>query len=144
MYVLDTSTLIYFFKGSGSVSRKLLSISPKDIGIPSIVLYELEVGIAKSKASLTRRKQLEDMMSLMNVLPFTVKEARSSAIIRAQLERKGFPSGPIDILIAGTALAHQAILVTHNVKEFKRIDKLHVEDWYQSEEEQVPVRVTSE
>ena len=130
MYVLDTNTLIYFFKGRESVSRKLLSIPPKEIGIPSVVVYELEVGIAKSKAPRKRLKQLEEMMSLITVLPFTVKEARSSAMIRAQLERKGLPIGPIDMLIAGTARAHQAILVTHNVKEFTRIDKLQVEDWY--------------
>ncbi len=130
MYVIDTNTLIYFFKGRERVSRKLLSIPPKEIGIPSVVVYELEVGIAKSKAPRKRLKQLEEMMSLITVLPFTVKEARSSAMIRAQLERKGLPIGPIDMLIAGTALAHQAILVTHNVKEFTRIDKLQVEDWY--------------
>lgn len=130
MYVIDTNTLIYFFKGRESVSRKLLSIPPKEIGIPSVVVYELEVGIAKSKAPRKRLKQLEEMMSIITVLPFTVKEARSSAMIRAQLERKGLPIGPIDLLIAGTALAHQAILVTHNVKEFTRIDKLQVEDWY--------------
>lgn len=130
MFVIDTNTLIYFFKGSGNVSQKLLSIPPKKIGIPSIVIYELEVGIAKSKFPRKRLKQLEEMMSIINVLPFTAKEARSSAMIRAQLERKGLPIGPIDILIAGTALAHQAILVTHNIKEFTRIDKLQVEDWY--------------
>lgn len=130
MYVTDTNTLIYFFKGSGNVSQKLLSIPPKEIGIPSIVLYELEVGIAKSKAPRKRLKQLEEMMSIINILSFTAKEARSSAKIRAQLEHKGRTIGPIDILIAGTALAHQAILVTHNLKEFKRIDKLQVEDWY--------------
>ena len=130
MYVIDTNTLIYFFKGSGNVSQKLLSIPPKEIAIPSIVVYELEVGIAKSKSPRKRLKQLEEMMSIINILPFTAKEARSSAMIRAQLERKGLPIGPIDILIAGTALAHQAILVTHNVKEFTRIEKLQVEDWY--------------
>ncbi|WP_447970428.1 PIN domain-containing protein [Nitrospira sp. M1] len=130
MYVIDTNTLIYFFKGRESVSRKLLSIPPKEIGIPSVVVYELEVGIAKSKAPRKRLKQLEEMISLITVLPFTVKEARSSAMIRAQLERKGRPIGPLDMLIAGTALAHQAILVTHNVKEFTRIDKLQVEDWH--------------
>ncbi len=130
MYIIDTNTLIYFFKGAGSVGQKLLSKSPKEIGIPSIVLYELEVGIAKSKAPRKRLKQLEEITSIVNILPFTAKEARSSATIRAQLERKGSPIGPIDILIAGTAFAHQAILVTHNTKEFKRINKLQLEDWY--------------
>ncbi len=48
MYILDTNTLIYFFKGIGNVADILLSKSPKDISVPSIALYELEVGIAKS------------------------------------------------------------------------------------------------
>lgn len=48
MYVLDTNTLIYFFKGVGNVSDSLLKNPPNRIGIPTIVLFELEVGIAKS------------------------------------------------------------------------------------------------
>ena len=48
MYVLDTNTLIYFFKGVGGVAYNLLRVPPREIGIPSIVLYELQVGIAKS------------------------------------------------------------------------------------------------
>ncbi len=48
MFVLDTNTLIFFFKGMGQVANNLLLHSPKDIGIPAIVLYELEVGIGKS------------------------------------------------------------------------------------------------
>jgi len=58
MYLLDTNTLIYFFKGMGNVAQELLSKSPKEIGIPSIVLYELEVGIAKSKSPRKRLQQL--------------------------------------------------------------------------------------
>jgi tRNA(fMet)-specific endonuclease VapC len=130
MYVLDTNTLIYFFKGTGNVGKKILSVSPKKIGIPTIVVYELEVGIAKSKAPRKRLKQFEEITSLVNILPFTAKEARSSAKIRAQLEKKGAPIGPLDILIGGTALANNSTLVTHNTREFKKIPKLKLEDWY--------------
>ncbi len=130
MYVLDTNTLIYFFKGLGNVARNLLNKPPQEIGIPSIVLYELEVGIARSKSPRIRLKQLEEITSLINVLPFTAKEAKSSAAIRAQLEKKGVSIGPLDIIIGGTALVQQAILVTHNTKEFNRINKLQIEDWY--------------
>ena len=42
MWVLDTNTLIYFFRGEGNVGKEILSRSPGAIGIPSIVLYELE------------------------------------------------------------------------------------------------------
>jgi len=67
---------------------------------------------------------------VINIIPFSEKEAKVSASIRAILEKKGTPIGPYDILIAGTALAHQAVLVSRNTSEFERVDKLHVENWY--------------
>ena len=74
------------------------------------------------------------MVSLVNILHFNEKEAVESAKIRAELEKKGTPIGPLDTLIAGTALAQpQGVLVTHNTKEFGRIKSLQVVDWYDSE-----------
>jgi tRNA(fMet)-specific endonuclease VapC len=130
MYVLDTNILIYFFKGIGNVKQNLLAKPPKDIGVPAIVFYELEVGIKKSVSPRKRIKQLNDFISTVSILPFRKAEAQASAKIRAQLEKKGMPIGPYDILIAGTALANQATLVTHNLQEFKRIENLSVIDWY--------------
>ncbi len=130
MYVLDTNTLIYYFKGVGQVAQNFLRKSPKEIGIPTIVLFELEVGIVKSQSPQKRIKQLQEMTSLVNIIPLGSKEAKVSASIRAQLEKKGTPIGPYDLLIGGTALAHQAILITHNAREFERIDNLKMEDWY--------------
>ena len=50
-YVLDTNTLIYFFNGLGDVSKKMLAQPPSEIAIPTVVLFELEIGIAKSLES---------------------------------------------------------------------------------------------
>jgi len=130
MYVLDTNTLIYFFKGQGNVSEIFLQISPKDIGIPSIVVYELNVGIAKSTRPQKRSEQLTELLQLVNVLPFGLQEAHSASKIRVALENQGQPIGPYDILIAATALANHATLVTHNTKEFGRIPQLEIEDWF--------------
>ena len=115
----------------GNVSRKFLTISPKEIAIPSIVLFELEYGIAKSSSPMKRQAQLNEICSLVEVLPFGNQEARLSALIRAQLEIKGTPIGPFDLLIAGTTQAHQGILVTNNTKEFSRISDLKIENWYE-------------
>ncbi|MCK5674777.1 MAG: type II toxin-antitoxin system VapC family toxin [Spirochaetales bacterium] len=130
MYVLDTNILIYFFKGLGHVGDKLLSLSPKEIYIPSIVFYELEVGILKSQFPDKRIKQLKDLISVVNVLPFTSETAKYSASIMVPPGKKGMPIGPFDILIAGTSLAYNAILVTHNIKEFERVPNLQIEDWF--------------
>jgi tRNA(fMet)-specific endonuclease VapC len=129
VYILDTNTLICFFKGLGSVADNLLAVSPKDIGIPAVVLYELEYGIAKSSSPNKRTKQLEELCALVEVLTFGNKEAKTSATIRAVLEKKGTPIGPYDVMIAGTALSRQGVLVTNNTKEFRRIPKLQIIDW---------------
>ena len=130
MYLLDTNTLIYFFKDMGNVANTLLSKSPKDISIPSIVLYELEVGIAKSNNPKKRKDQLESLVSRITISPFASKEAEVAAIIRAELENQGTPIGPYDTLIAGIALSQGATLITHNTKEFCRVHGLSIEDWF--------------
>jgi len=130
MYVLDTNTLIYYFKGIGKVADIMLNHPPFAIGIPTVVLFELEVGLAKSISSRERRTQLEKVTSIVNVLPFGATEAQCAAAVRAELEMKGTPIGPYDILIAGTALANKSTLVTHNRKEFERVNDLRIEDWY--------------
>ena len=130
MYVIDTNTLIYFFKGMGCVPEKFLEVSPKEIGIPAVVLYELEYGIAKSTSPRKRQAQLKELCALVEILPFDNEAARLSASIRANLEKKGAPIGPHDILIAGTALANKSTLVTNNTKEFSRVSKLKLDNWY--------------
>ncbi len=130
MYILDTNILIYFFKGAGRVASKLLSIEPGNIGIPSIVIYELKTGIAKSTDKKKRTGQLLEICSMVDILPFGEDETAYSAEIRAALEGKGTPIDPYDILIAGTAMARKSVLVTHNINEFKRINGLELIDWY--------------
>ena len=70
MYMLDTNSIIYFFKGMGQVSKNLFSYSPKKIFIPSIVLYELEVGIAKSNNSQKKKEQLNLLLKQIQIVDF--------------------------------------------------------------------------
>lgn len=130
MYALDTNTLSYYFKGVGNVGERLLATPPAQIAIPSVVIFELEFGLERSSRLEQRRQQLQEFVSLAVTLPFGQAEARVSAKIRTELERAGSPIGPYDLLIAGTALSHGAILVTHNTREFERIRGLVLEDWY--------------
>ncbi len=129
-FVLDTNTLVYFFRGEGKVAKRLLAASPADIAVPTVVVYELETGIAKSTDPAKRRGQLDPLLEAVTLLPFGVEEARAAAAIRARLERGGTPIGPMDTLIAGTAVAHRGVLVTRNTREFGRVPGLAIEDWY--------------
>ena len=130
MYLLDTNTLIYIFKNEGRVGQRLLQQSRFDIVIPVLAVYELEVGIAKSQAPERRRQQLAQLMEWVRVAPLGIEEVRQAARIRATLEQRGEPIGPVDVLIAGIAMTQSAVLVTRNIREFARIPGLQVEDWY--------------
>lgn len=108
----------------------LLAKSPGEIAIPTIVLYELEVWVGKSQSPQKRIEQLQELVSLINIIPLGHAEAKCAAGIRVKLEKKGIPVGPYDVLIAASALANNWILVTHNKEEFARIEGLKIEDWY--------------
>ncbi len=130
MLALDTNTLIYYFKGTGRVADHLKAAAPRDVAIPAVVLYELMVGINRSTQPNVRRKHLRTLLQTIRILPFDESCAQAAADIRAQLEHAGKPIGPLDTLIAGTALAHSATLVTHNTGEFSRVPGLAVVDWF--------------
>ena len=130
MYLLDTNAVIDLFKERGRVAERVLATPPGEIGLASVVLYELEAGAAKSKRPEANRRQIAEMARLAHFVPFGMAEARASARIRAMLEAQGRQIGPYDTLIAGTAMANGAVLVTHNVRELGRIDGLVVEDWF--------------
>ena len=130
MYALDTNSVSYFLKGRGRVADRLLAVPPQSIGLPSIVVYELDYGASRSDAPRGLRERLNVLLGSVRVLPFGGAEARAAARIRVKLEKTGEPIGPMDLLIAATALEQGAVLVTHNVKEFRRVSGLRVEDWY--------------
>ena len=130
MFLPDTNTLTYFFKGEGKVAERLFATPPAEVAISAVSLYEIEVGIAKSAQPARRRKQLDTFLAVVSVLPFDRSVARTAAEVRADLERRGISIGALNNLIAGTALAHRATLVTRNTHEFSRVRDLSIVDWY--------------
>ena len=94
------------------------------------MLYELAYEAARSQAPPELKARLEALLRSLPILPFGEADARAAARIRADLETVGKPIGPHDVLIAATALAHRATLVTRNLREFRRVKGLRVEDWY--------------
>ena len=133
MYALDTNTVAYFFKGMGDVGARLLAVAPSEIMVSAVVAFELAVGVAKSAEATRRREQLARFLATITIVPFGRHEAEVSAGVRADLEQRGLPIGPLDVLIAGTALARGAVLVTRNTREFNRVAGLRVESWYNEE-----------
>ena len=69
------------------------------------------------------------LLTDIEILPFDISAAEGYGEIRAELERKGTPIGPLDMMIAGHARSLGYTVVTNNIKEFERIDGLRLENW---------------
>ncbi len=106
---------------------------PQLFGIPTIVEAELRTGVLKSKKPRTNRLLLESFLAPFHIIPFDSRCAIEYARIRASLEAAGQKIGPNDTLIAATAIAHGAVLVTNNTREFERIEGLDLESWHEIE-----------
>ncbi len=129
-YLLDTNACIKYLNGrSDNIRKNIESKRPHDILVCSVVKAELFYGSMKS---LNPEKNLEKQQRFVNrftSLPFDDKCAVIYGRIRAQLEQLGKPIGPNDLLIASIALKNDMTLITHNTREFARIENLSLNDW---------------
>lgn len=131
--ILDSNTISYYFRGDPQVVPRLQALSPKDVGVPAIVEYELRYGLLRlpPDAAAPRLAALAQLLRPLQILPFDSECAIHAARIRAELEAAGTPIGPHDTLIAATSLRYQATLVTRNVGEFSRVRGLQWLNWYE-------------
>ena len=132
-WMLDTDTCIAIIKGKPpSVLKKLRGKSVGQVGISSITLGELALGAAKSSRHDESRAALAEFLLALEIASFDSDAASSYGQLRASLEKRGAPIGPLDALIGAHAAALNVVLVTHNTREFGRIDTLRLEDWTRS------------
>ena len=131
MYYLDSNVIIDATsrKTAALLLPKFEKFQPSEICIPSIVLAELEFGARHSNNYEKNLKIVADFIAPYRIIPFSEKEAVSYGKIREQLTKEGKLIGPNDMLIAATALANDAVLVTHNTDEFSRVSGLKLADW---------------
>lgn len=132
MILLDTNTCIYIINNRPpNVLEKFRKYKAGEVGISSIAASELAYGVAKS-GSLKNRKALEMFLAPLQILPFDSQCLWFYADLRASLEKQGLSIGPMDTLIAAHALSIGGTLVTNNVKEFVRVPKLKLENWFET------------
>jgi tRNA(fMet)-specific endonuclease VapC len=129
-YMLDTNICIYLIKKKPhSVIEKLRQTDASDVCLSVITLSELECGVEKSKHRDQNRLALAEFSASLEIVPFKPSATVTYGEIRSDLEKKGRPIGPLDMLIAAHAQSLDLTLVTNNEKEFKRVPKLRVENW---------------
>jgi tRNA(fMet)-specific endonuclease VapC len=129
-YLLDTNTCIrYLNRRSESIIHRMDVESPDDIVVCSVTRAELIFGAMKSNNPEKTRAKQREFLEPLATLSFNDAAAEHYGRIRARLETAGTPIGPNDLLIAAIALTHDLTIVTHNTREFSRVDGLKIEDW---------------
>lgn len=128
-YLLDTNVCIRFLSGrEPKLSAKFAAVPAQDKLLSAVVKAELYYGGYKSQQRQATLKTLENFFARFISLPFDDQAAEVFGEIRADLFSKGTPIGPYNMQIAATAIANDLTLVTHNAKEFSRINRLRIED----------------
>ena len=129
-YMLDTNICIYVMKNRPErVLERFRKELDRGICISSITLAELEYGMKHSSNPVKNEQSLLKFLLPLSILSFGQAAASAYGEIRAYLQRKGTPIGPLDMLIAAHARAENMILVTNNVREFERVPGLELENW---------------
>lgn len=134
IYLLDTNACIKYLTGnSSSLVARFTTIPRQSIRLCDVVKAELYYGAYKSSRVESNLALYETFFSQYVSLPFDVNAAKVYGRIRAHLELLGTPIGAYDLQIAAIALANNLTLVTHNTREFNRVDGLKTEDWEETE-----------
>lgn len=129
-YMLDTNICIYVIKKMPpAVIHRFMEHDVRDICVSSITYAEMMHGVEKSQAKERNRIAYMLFMSALTVLDFDAAAAQEYGKIRADLEMKGTPIGPMDMLIAAHAKSQGLTLVTNNTREFIRVEGLALENW---------------
>jgi tRNA(fMet)-specific endonuclease VapC len=130
-YMLDTNMCIYLLKRqpTETLVARFRSYAAGEIAVSAITLAELRVGAARTENPDRHNAAIDRLLYPLALLDFDQAAAASYGTIRVGMMARGAVIGALDRLIAAHAASRQLILVTNNVKEFKRVPGLPVEDW---------------
>ena len=133
LYMLDTNICIFLMRKKHiEYFQRLEKIQKNnDIAISSIVLSELQYGVANSQFKEQSQINLNLLLGKLDVLSYTDQAAFHYGLVRAELKKTGSLIGANDLLIVGHALSESATLITNNAKEFTRVNGLALEVWEQ-------------
>jgi tRNA(fMet)-specific endonuclease VapC len=128
--LLDTNICIYVIKKKPpAVLKRFRTFQINDLGLSSITLAELEFGVHNSRYPEKNLEALHRFLSPLEIVPFDDRAAIEYGKIRAHLQQREVVIGAMDMLIAAQAKSLGVPLATNNLKEFKRVPGLVLENW---------------
>ena len=130
MVMLDTNILVYVLRHPGSeIRNRFRKYLGGELCISSVTYMELIDGVRRSKDMHRNDEALLEVLAGIYILPFDTHAAAHAGEIMAFLSLNGSRIGDRDTMIAGHARALNLTLITHNVREFKRVPGLQIENW---------------
>ncbi len=128
MILLDTNVVIAFLNGDKAVAERIADNIEK-IALSALVVAELNYGAKASQNASRNLERLTRLLDVVQTVPFDIDCAEAFGSIKSKLRSIGKPTGEVDALIAATAIAHKALLVTGNKRHFEHIEGLRIETW---------------
>jgi tRNA(fMet)-specific endonuclease VapC len=127
-YMLDTNTVSHLIRGHAAVARRVVNLPMASLCISAITKGELQFGFAKRAGATRLHAAVAEFLRRVDVLPWDSGIADGYGPVRADLELRGRPLGPIDVLIAAHAMSVGAVLVTSD-GTLAQVANLILEDW---------------
>lgn len=128
LYMLDTDIASYLIRGTSDALNVKFAKEFNSTCISAISAAELHYGGMKKNSKALIQK-INVFCELVVIKEWTSETSLKYAAIRAYLEKNGNPLESMDMLIAASAIAEKAILITNNEKHFSRIPGLKIENW---------------
>ena len=128
-YMLDTDIFSHLVNGMPQVLQRYAKVLEDEVGLSIISYGEILFGVSMQRPGKSKLQRIEYLLDQTPVALMDEDVARCYGEIRGSLELLGKPIGPNDTWIAAHALSLGATLVTGNVREYKRVAGLKVENW---------------
>lgn len=129
LYMLDTATAVAAMRSTAGLDSRLQGLHPEDWCISAITNAEMRYGAALRPQAIQLARYVDAFLSVARTEPWDEACAEFHGNLRAQLRNKGRALGDFDEMIAAHALALDAVLVTDNLRHFRQVEGLRVENW---------------
>ena len=130
-YLLDTSICVFFLRGRLNLDKMVKEIGLEKCYISEITVAELRFGAENSNDPIKANKAVDIFLKGLTIIPI-FGSIKRYAIEKVRLRKIGKPmNDEFDLLIGVTAIENQLILVTDNIKDFKFLDEIRMENWFE-------------
>ncbi len=128
-FILDTDICIYWLKGNEDIEKKIIRHRLENVFITVITECELFYGAFKSQRKEKNLAVVENLRKKIRTLHTGEGVSHTYGKTKSDLDAKGQMLDDADILIVSIAFSNNATLVTNNIRHFKRIRGLKIENW---------------